>query len=118
MKKIALLNMFLVFLCGQLMAMQKTMISPTQMCVTKGPFERTYEYDPSYKRWKIKKEVHNLWRSSGQEKITRVFFERGDMVDVDVSIMVNGPNGYQPAPGRKETITSADYEAHDYRERY
>lgn len=117
MKKLSGLIIFLVLPCGFLRAMQRKMvISPTAIQVNKGPFSRTYEYENS--RWKLKKEVHDLWRSSGQEEITKIYFEKEGSVEIQVSTKVNGPHGYQRAPERKEIITIADYEAHDYKEQY
>lgn len=118
MKKMSGLIMFLALLCGQIIAMQqKKMISPTVMQVDRGPFTRTYEYENN--RWKLKKEVRDLLRSSGQEEVTKKFTEDSqnpEMIRVEVSTKVMGPSGYQQGKDRYERITCADYEALDYKE--
>lgn len=121
MNKWSVCIVLLIILCAPLIAMQKKISQDTiplrEKKVTKPGFERTYKYDSASKRWKLKKEVHTLLRSSGcQEEITKIYAEGPQMVEVEVTSKIKESDEDWMVPGRQERITLADYQELDCRE--
>jgi hypothetical protein len=78
-------------------------------------FTRTYHYDHSTERWKMKTEVRNLSRSNSVQEITKTFEEKPDRVEVHVSKLTHSGTTVIPEV-KTECLTLGDYEAWDLKE--
>ena len=83
--------------------------------ISKAIFTRTYRYDSSTKRWKLKEEVRSLSRSNSVEEITKKFEETPDKVEVQVSKLTHSDTVVIPEV-KTECLTLGDYEAWDLKE--